>query len=92
MYWEIINYLSVEKLEELEKEVYDPMFHSVPSFRVWSPLWTCYRSHFDPKVCQFCSKLQIKDKKVTKEINKKLTLDVRNVFPPCLYYGVVSNG
>ena len=91
MYWEIINYLSVEKLEELEKEVYDRMFYFVLSFRVWSHLRTCYRSHFDPNVCQFCSKLQIKDKKVTKEINKKLTLDARNFFPPCLYYGVVSN-
>ena len=63
MYWEIRNYLSVEKLEELEKEVYDRMFYSVLPFRVWSHLCTCYRSHFDPNVCQFCSKLQIKDKK-----------------------------
>ena len=38
MYWEIINYLSAEKLEVLEKEVYDRMFYSVLPFRVWSHL------------------------------------------------------
>ena len=91
MYWEIINYVSAEKPKVLEKEVYDRMFYSVLPFRVWSHLWTCCGSQFDPNFCQFCTKLQIKDKKVTKEINKKLTLDTRNFLPPCLYYGVVYN-
>ena len=57
MYWEIINYLSAEKLEVLEKEVYDRMLYSVLPFRVWSHLWTCCRSQFDPNICQFCTKL-----------------------------------
>ena len=70
MYWEIRNYLSAEKLEVLEKEVYNRMFYSVLLFCVWSHLWTCCRFQFDPNVSQFCTKLQIKDKKVTKEINK----------------------
>ena len=34
MYWEIRNYLSAEKLEVLEKEVYDRMFYFVLPFCV----------------------------------------------------------
>ena len=92
MYWEMIYWLSIEKLDVLEDEVYNRMFYSVLPFRVWSHLWKCYRSQFDPNVCQFCTKLQIKDKKVTKKINKKLTFDARKMFPANLYYGVISNG
>ena len=85
IYWDIINYLSVEKIAVLEREIYERMFYSVLPFRVWSHLWYCCRSQFDSNVCQFCTKLQIKDKKVTKVINKKPTLDARNFVPPDIY-------
>ena len=92
MYWELINYLSLEKIQVLEREVYDRIFYSVLPFCVWNHLWSCCRSQFNPRICQFCTKLQIKDKKVTKEINKKLKLDARNFLPSQLYYGVISDG
>ena len=92
MYWEILNYLSHEKIRVLNREIYCRMFYSVLPFRVWNHWWSCCRSQFDKSICQFCTKLQIKDKKVTKAITKKLKLDARNFFPPELYYGVVSNG
>ena len=85
IYWDIINYLGVKKIAVLEREIYERMFYSVLPFRVWSYLWCCCRSQFDPNVCQFCTKLQIKDKKVTKVINKKPTLDARNFLPPDIY-------
>ena len=40
----------------------------------------------------FALSLKIKDKKVTKEINKKLKLDARNFLSSQLYYGVISDG
>ena len=36
--------------------------------------------------------LQIKDKNIITEINKKLKLDSRNFFPPELYYGAMTDG
>ena len=49
-------------------------------------------SQFNFSIYRFCTKLQIKDKKITKEIIKKLKLDASKFFPPELYYGVISNG
>ena len=85
MYWEILNFLSLDKIKVLEREVYDRMFYCVLPFCVWNRLWSCSRSQFDPNICQFCAKLQIKDKKVIKEIIKKLKLDARIFFFQCNY-------
>lgn len=66
-YWEIIKYLSVENLGVLEYELYNRMYYSILPFRVWSYLWTCCRSQFDPNICQFCTKLLMKDKRINKD-------------------------
>ena len=87
MYWKIINYLSLHKIQVLEREVYYRMFYSFLPFRAWNHLWSCCRSQFNFSICQFCTKLQIKDKEITKEIIKKLKLDAKNFFPPELYCG-----
>ena len=92
MYWEILNFLSLDKIKVLEREVYDRMFYCVLPFCVWNRLWSCSRSQFDPNICQFCTKLQIKDKKVIKEIIKKLKLDARIFFSVQLYHSAISNG
>lgn len=92
MYWEIINIIALEKLEFLRAEPYNRLYYSIFPFRVWSRLWGCCRSQFDPSICRFCAKLLIKYKKVDKEIRRKLTFDSRKNIPSELYYGVVSNG
>ena len=76
----------------LEPEVYGRMFYPVLLYRAWCHLWSCCRSQYEPYICQFCKMLQIKDKNIIKEINKKLKLDSRNFFPPELYYGVMTDG
>ena len=86
MYWEIINFLVIEKLQ-----VYYCLYYSVLPFRVWSHFWSCCRSQYEPTICQCCTKLLIKNKKVDKEIRKRLTIDSRKNMPSVLYYGVISN-
>ena len=50
IYWDIINCLFAEKIAVLEREIYDRMFYYVLSFCVWSHLWCCCRSEFDPNI------------------------------------------
>ena len=75
MYWEILNFLSLDKIKVLDREVYDRIFYSALPFGVCNHLWSCRRSQLDPNICRFFMKLQIKDKKVIKQIIKKLKLE-----------------
>ena len=63
VYWDILTVLEDEKVLILEREIFDRMFYSILPFRIWSHFWCCIRSQFDPNICQFCTKLQIRDKK-----------------------------
>lgn len=92
MYWEIINYLPIEKLQVLRRELYCRLYYSIPPFRVWTHVWNCCRSQYERSVCQFCTKLFIKNKKVDKDIRKRLTIDARKNIPSMLYYSVMSDG
>ena len=64
---------------------------SVLPFRVWSHMWCCCRSQYDPDICQFCTKLQVKDRKVHRFISKKLFIDSRKLFPNDLFFTVTYN-
>ena len=57
------------------------MFYSVLPFRIWSHFWFCSRSQQDGDICQFCTKLQIRNIKIINYINKKLVIDSRKLFP-----------
>ena len=67
------------------------MFFSILPFRIWSHFWCCFRSQFNPDICQFYTKLRIKDRKIVTAINKKSILDVRKYFPSDLYYRTTYN-
>ena len=54
-------------------------------------MWCCYRSQFDPNICHFCTKLQIKDKKINTFITKKLNIDSRSLFPVDIFYTATRN-
>ena len=64
---------------------------SVLPFRVWSHMWCCCRSQYDPDICQFCTKLQIKGRNVHRFISKKLFIDSRKLFPDDLFFTVTYN-
>ena len=91
VYWEILNQLKREKVFILNREIFHRMFFSILSFRIWSHFCCCCRSQFNPDICQFCTKLQIKDKNIVNFINKKLVLDVRKLFPFDLFYTATCN-
>ena len=57
------------------------MFYSVLPFRAWSHFWFYYRSQEDPRMCQFCTKLQIRNIKIINYVSKKLLFGVRKLFP-----------
>lgn len=91
VYWKILNVLQDEKVFDLEREVFYRIYYSILPFRIWSHMWCCYRSQFDPSICQFCTKLQIKDKKINTFITKKLNIDSRSLFPADIFYTVTRN-
>ena len=56
------------------------MFHSVLPFRVCHHFWSCIRSQFNTRICQFCTKLHIRN--VKRDIfEKKKIFNVRNTIP-----------
>ena len=65
--------------------------YSVLPFRVWSHMWCCCISQYDRDICQFCTKLQIKDRKVHRFISKKLFIDTRKLFPDDIFLTVTYN-
>ena len=60
--------MSVKKLEVWRYEIYQRVYYSILPFCIWSNMWCCCRSQYEPLICQFCTKLLIKNKKVDKEI------------------------
>ena len=54
-------------------------------------MWCCCKAQYNPDICQFCTKLQIKDRKIDNIINKKLTIDCRKYFPAPIFHTVTYN-
>lgn len=87
--FECVGILHYHRLHTIERNILNKMFYSVLPFRVWSHFWLCSRYQNDPKICQHCTKLQIRNLKVVNYINKKLLFDVRRLFPLALNSTVV---
>ena len=78
VYWKCIGFLPSEKIPVVDTEIFDRMFYCVLPYRMWSHFWLCCRFQQEPKICQFCTKLQIRNVKFINYINKKLVFDSRN--------------
>ena len=91
VYWDCLNVLSDDKLFVVEKEIMERMFYSILSFRIWSQFWFCCRSQLDPNMCQYCTKLQIRNQKIINYVNKKLVFDVRKLFPFNIVWTVIQS-
>ena len=81
VYRECIGFLSHEKIYVVDEEILDRMFYSVLPFRAWAHFWFYYRSQEYPRMCQFCTNLQITNIKIINYVSKKLLFDARNLFP-----------
>ena len=72
--------MPIEVLTKAEAEILERMFHSVLPFRVCHHFWSCIRSQFNTRICQFCTKLHIRN--VKRDIfEKKKIFNVRNTIP-----------
>ena len=91
VYWDILNVLQHEKVFIVESEIFGRMLYSVLPFCDWCHFWCCCRSQYNPDICQFCTKLQIKDKIIVKYIKKKLVLAAKKRFPIFLRSTVTFN-
>ena len=50
------------------------------------------RSQYESNMCLFCMKIYLRKKKVSKLIEKNLTVDVLDYFPFQLSYGIITDG
>ena len=91
VYWDCLNVLADDKLFVVEKEIMERMFYSILPFRIWSQFWFCCRSQLDPNMCQYCTKLQIRNQKIINYVNKKLVFDVRKLFPFNIVWTVIQS-
>ena len=80
MCWEITNYLPIEKLQVLRREIYYRLYYSILPFSVRSHFWNCCRSQYEPTICQFCTKLLIKKKRLIKRLEKDLQLIKEKIY------------
>ena len=68
VYWECVGALPIEVFSKVENGILERMFHSVLPYRVWYHFWSYIRSQFNTRICQFCTKLQIKTVKINRYI------------------------
>ena len=47
MYRDVINYLTIEKLDVLRFEIYQRMYYYILPFRIWSHMWCCCRFQYN---------------------------------------------
>ena len=65
----------------------DRLYYLVFPFHVWNHLFLCERSQYMSNMCRYCTKLYIKNKKISDHINNNLSVHM-NEFPTQLKEGI----
>ena len=65
----------------------DRLYYLVFPFHVWNHLFLCKRSQYMSNMCRYCTKLYIKNKKISDHINNNLFVHM-NEFPTQLKEGI----
>ena len=84
------QHVCMKNLVEAKNIVLDRLLHTILPFRVWNHLSLCVRSHNEKNMCMFCTKIYIKNKKISEHINKKLFVEIDKCIPMQLQFGVVA--
>ena len=87
-----MTYVPIENLQAARKIIHDRLHFSLLPFRVCNHLFQCCRSQYESNMCLFCTKLYLKNKKICRVIEKKLTINGLEYFPVQLSYGVITHG
>ena len=83
--------MPIENLQAARKIIHDRLYFSLLPFRVCNHLFQCCRCQYENNMCLFCTKLYLKNKKICRVIEKKLTTDVLEYFPVQLSNGVIAH-
>ena len=82
----------MDVIKKVRKITEQKLYYAILPFRVWNHLFLCVRSQYESNMCLFCTKIYLRNKKLSRLIEKKLTVDVLKHFPSQLSYGIISGG
>ena len=82
----------MDVIKKVRKITEQKLYYAILPFRVWNHLFLCVRSQYESNMCLFCTKIYLRNKKLSRLIKKNLTLDVLKHFPSQLSYGIISGG
>ena len=62
--------------------IMNKLFYSILLFRVWNHLFLCERCQHSSWMCNFCTMMQIKHRRISNYINKNLYIQLNGNTPP----------
>ena len=88
----LLPYVPIDGIIKVRKIIEQKLYNAILPFCVWNHLFLCVGSQYESNMCLFCTKIYLRNKKLSRLINKNLTLDVLKHFPSQLSYGIISGG
>ena len=85
-------FVKVDNVLKVRKIIWDELFYAIFPFHVWNHLFLCCRSLYASNMCLFCTKIYLKNKRLSASVRKNLTVNVLDFFPVHLSYGIISGG
>ena len=85
-------FVKVDSISRVKKIIWSELFYTILPFRVWNHLFLCCRSQYESNMSLYCTKIYLKDKKLSASINKSLTVDRVDCFPVCISDGIIIGG
>ena len=92
LFRKIIPYVGIDHILKIRTIIRNKLFYTILPFRVCNHIWLSIRSQHERNMCLICTKIYLRNKKLSKVIDKELTVDVLNYFPIQLSYRVISEG
>ena len=75
-------------MDRLRDVMVDKVYYSILPFRIWNHIFLCKRSQYVKGMCLDCTKLYIRNKKISNHINDNLFVNMVD-FPCELTRGIV---
>ena len=77
----LIKHVCMKSFIEAKSIVLDRLFHAILPFRVWNNLFLRVRSHNEKNMCRFCTRVYIKNNKLSEHINERLFVEIDKCIP-----------
>ena len=71
--------------------IHNELFYAILPFRVWNHLFLCVRSQYESYMSMFCTKMCLRNRKLSSLVGKNLIVDILDYFPVQLSYGIISS-